>query len=324
MSQLWRGISKLYDALVVPSFGAPGYEANARLWTEPACPEDLSGRHIVVTGANSGIGLAATLQLARHGATVHMVCRDEARGRQAAEDVARQGATPVLHVADMSDFDSVAQWCNGFLAGSYPLDAVVHNAGALVHDRRLTSQNLELTFACHVAGPFLANRLLLPRLSEPDPGGRRKRVVFVSSGGMYTQKLRVAQLARGADAFDGVIAYAQAKRAQVLLAHRYAEAFADLPIAFSSMHPGWVETPGVAASLPTFDRVTHAILRTPAQGADTVVWLAASDAADGARGEFYFDRAPRREHLPLQRTRSSAADVDALWELLERLTAPFS
>ena len=145
-----------------------------------------------------------------------------------------------------------------------------HNAGALVHERKLTSQSLELTFACHVVGPHLLTRLLQDRLSaSPDA-----RLVWVTSGGMYTQRLKVDELVTGPDVFDGVVAYAQAKRAQVLLAHEWSARLARRGVSVSSMHPGWTDTGGVQRSLPTFHRMTQSFLRTPAQGADTIVWLA--------------------------------------------------
>lgn len=316
-------MAKTFDALVAPSFGAPGFEARAKTWDEPACPDNLRGRHIAISGANSGIGFAAATLLARHGATVHMLCRNEERGAQAASAVAEIGAEPVLHIVDIADLASVASFCRSFLKASYPLDALVHNAGALVHDRQRTDQGLELTFACHVAGPFLATRMLFPVLSHRAETGGRSRVVFVSSGGMYTQKLDLQLLQEGPQPYDGLVSYAQCKRAQVLLAERFAELHNRSPIAFSSMHPGWVETPGVSASLPTFDRVTKPLLRTPEQGADTVVWLAASPQSEGASGEFYLDREPRRKHIVLRDTRSPTGDVDALYALLDELTMPY-
>jgi len=324
MTWFWRALAGSYDLLVAPAFGAPGFKARERTWSEPACPSDLGGRHIVVSGANSGIGLAATQMLSAAGATVHMLCRSEERGVRARDVVAeRTGAQPVVHVVDMADLASVAGFCRDYSASANPLHGLVHNAGALVHERRLTPQSLESTFACHVVGPFLCNRLLVPRAVESGTPERRSRIVFVSSGGMYSQKLSLDQLRHGPEPFDGLVAYAQCKRAQVLLARRYAREHRHQPVAFASMHPGWVETKGVAESIPTFERITRPILRTPEQGADTVVWLAASPSANDATGEFYLDREARREHIPLRNTQSSEQDVDALWTLLTELTDPF-
>lgn len=110
-------------------------------------------------------------------------------------------------------------------------------------------------------------------------------------------------------------AYAETKRAQVVLAELWAEEFAASGVCVNAMHPGWADTPSVAASLPRFRRLTKSILRTPAEGADTVIWLAAAARAREHSGRFYFDRSPRRTHL-LPGTHESPADREALWAMV--------
>jgi NAD(P)-dependent dehydrogenase (short-subunit alcohol dehydrogenase family) len=97
----------------------------------------------------------------------------------------------------------------------------------------------------------------------------------------------------------------------------WAEALRGSSVVVNAMHPGWADTPSVETSLPRFHRVTRSILRTPAEGADTVVWLAASPRARQLTGRFFFDREERRTHL-LPFTRESEEDRRALWELCER------
>ncbi len=93
--------------------------------------------------------------------------------------------------------------------------------------------------------------------------------------------------------YRGVAAYARAKRAQVALNHEWARRLAGTGVAFHAMHPGWVKTPGIAAYLPTFHRLTAPILLSPEQGADTIVWLATMPAAPLGSGRFWHDRRPR-------------------------------
>jgi dehydrogenase/reductase SDR family protein 12 len=116
------------------------------------------------------------------------------------------------------------------------------------------------------------------------------------------------------------VAYAETKRAQVVLSELWAEALRNTSVVVNAMHPGWAETPSVKTSLPRFHRVTRKILRTPAEGADTVVWLAASPRARESSGRFFFDREERRTHL-LPFTRESEQERRDLWSLCERLTA---
>jgi NAD(P)-dependent dehydrogenase (short-subunit alcohol dehydrogenase family) len=199
------------------------------------------------------------------------------------------------------------------------VDVLVHNAGMLADDREETAQGHELTLATHVLGPLLLTCLLRPKLAAA--GGAR--VVWVSSGGMYAQSLDLEGFVSESERdFDGVAAYAQAKRMQVVLAEVLARQLAPDRIAVNAMHPGWAETPAVKSSLPRFYAVTQRILRTPAEGADTVLWLAARDAARGKTGKFWFDRAARRTHF-LRRTRETAAERAAFLDLCREALPEF-
>src|SRR5206468_1834775 len=104
--------------------------------------------------------------------------------------------------------------------------------------------------ATNVVGPFLLTKLLVPALER----AREGRIVNVSSGGMYARRLRVDDLEMRSEPFDGVVAYARAKRAQVILTEMWAQRLREPGITVHSMHPGWVDTPGVESSLPRFHR----------------------------------------------------------------------
>jgi len=192
---------------------------------------------------------------------------------------------------------------------------LIHNAGVLPGERAETRDGLELTFATHVAGPHLLTQLLRPALEQSEDA----RLIWVSSGGMYTRKLDLRDPQWRKRRYDGVLAYAETKRMQVALAERWARKLRGTRVCSVSMHPGWADTPAVATSLPRFRRVTEAILRSPAQGADTVVWLAAAPRKKLEPGGFYFDRAKRTPHL-LPWTRAGDGQATALWRLLEKLT----
>ena len=123
-------------------------------------------------------------------------------------------------------------------------------------------------------GPFLLTARLLPRL-RGTAGGPPGRVLTMSSGGMYAAPLCVDRLQMSPGDYRGSEQYARAKRAQVTLNEMWAERVDPAEVVFHSMHPGWSDTPGVAASLPTFGKIMGPLLRTPEQAADTLVWLAA-------------------------------------------------
>jgi NAD(P)-dependent dehydrogenase (short-subunit alcohol dehydrogenase family) len=243
---------------------------------------DLEGKTALVTGANSGLGKATAVGLARLGAKVVMLCRDEARGRAAREELVTETGRKAFDVVrlDVSHLADVARAAKG--RGGGRVDVLVYNAGVLPDRRAPTADGLELALATNLVGPFLLTGLLLPALESA-----KGRVVLASSGGMYTQRLDVAALfAGGPGPYDGVVQYARTKRARVVLNELLAEKLAGSGVTVSAMHPGWADTAAVRASFPRFHALTKGILRAPEEGADTVVWLAASRAAEGRSGLF--------------------------------------
>ncbi|MFZ0493046.1 MAG: dehydrogenase, partial [Acidimicrobiia bacterium] len=119
--------------------------------------------------------------------------------------------------------------------------------------------------------------------------------------------------------YTGTGAYASAKRGQVILTMMWTERFPDRDVTFHSMHPGWARTEGVATSLPTFNRVMKPLLRTPVQGADTIVWLATAEEPGHTSGQFWFDRSVTPIHLT-ESTRETAEDRVQLWQRLVDIT----
>jgi NAD(P)-dependent dehydrogenase (short-subunit alcohol dehydrogenase family) len=309
---LRAGLDRLLDASIFFSFDRSGFLRHAAGFDPDDLAVDLSGRVCLVTGANSGIGFETAAGLAERGATVWMLCRDRGRGEAALSELRRRTGSRRAHLAllDVSDPGAIRHFVSQFTRAR--VDVLVHNAGVLPDQRVLSPDGHELTLATHVLGPWRLTQALLPKLrASADP-----RVIFVSSGGMYTQRLTLADCEWQRRRYDGVAAYAQTKRMQVVLAQQLAD---DLPEGtVSAMHPGWADTPAVRSSLPRFQAVMRGRLRTPAEGADTVLWLAASEAARGRSGRFWFDRAERSPHL-LPWTPESEADRVALRAFCESL-----
>ena len=316
MSILWKAIDSFADATVVLSYSSIGYAIRSRRWPEDLDALDLRGRVVVVTGANSGIGLAASRRLASMGAQVVMVCRDPQRGEAARRSVAERakGEPPLLELADLSSLDAVRDLASRIAGRFERLDVLVNNAGILLPRRSESVDGIEMTFATNVLAGFLLVHELLPLLR----GTESSRIVHVTSGGMYTQKIDVEDPFFESKPFNGVVAYAQTKRAQVILSEMWADRLNADGITSNCMHPGWADTPGVRDSLPRFYGLMRPILRTPDQGAYTLVWLAASDEAATYTGRLFFDRTPRRTHV-MSRTKESPSDRDRLWALCAEL-----
>lgn len=312
-------IARLADALleatVVGSFSSLGYGARQRLFAWDDEQIDLNGRTVVITGGTSGLGRAAATSAARRGATVMITGRDGDKGRAAvAEIAAASGSDEVsFFVADMASLDQTRRLASEVADRVDHLDVLVHNAGALLGTHRVTEDGMETTFQVHVVAPALLTHELLPLLTASPDG----RVIWVSSGGMYSQRPDAGRTEMGVDDYDGTAAYARAKRAQVAMASRWAERLAPFGVTAHVMHPGWADTPGVEDSLPGFHRVVGPILRTPAQGADTIVWLAGTDPAAIGTGRFWHDRRPRSAHkVPWTRADDPDTEVDRLWRLV--------
>ncbi len=310
MNGLSRVLDTLADRLVVPGYSKWGYRLRSGSWPagDPE-PGALRAGLAVVTGAGTGLGKATALGLARLGAAVVLVVRDQRKGESARAEIiaAVPGAVVFVRLCDVSDLASVRRFAGEMLEEFDRVDVLVHNAGVMPPRRTTTEQGHELTFATHVLGPLLLTELLRSLLAaSPDP-----RVVLVSSGGMYTQRLRTDDPEYREGEYRGATAYARTKRMQVTLVPLLAERYASQGIGVHGMHPGWADTPGVSGSLPGFHRLTRGFLRTSAEGADTVVWLAATSTPPTA-GRFWHDRRERPTHyLPF--TGEKREDVMALW-----------
>lgn len=309
ISRLWhRAAARAVDPTIYFSFDRTGYRLHARTFDPTDLDVDLTGQTCAVTGANSGIGYAASVALARLGAEVLLLCRNPERGAAALarlrDEVGRRcGAVEIIDMASLASVRTAADR----LAGRR-IDVLVHNAGVLPTERTLSPDGLELTLATHVVGPLLLTALLLPGLRAAPAA----RVVWVTSGGMYTQRLRLDDPQWERTEYDGVLAYARTKRMQVVLNELLAGRLAASEIASNAMHPGWADTPAVRSSLPRFWQRMKDRLRSPAEGADTIVWLAASARVAGQTGKLWFDRRARATHyLPFTTERAGARE--ALW-----------
>jgi NAD(P)-dependent dehydrogenase (short-subunit alcohol dehydrogenase family) len=189
------------------------------------------------------------------------------------------------------------------------IDVLINNAGALFQQHALTREGHERALAINLLCPWLLTEQLLPSLTRS-----QGRVINVASGGMYLQPLRLDDMQFVQESYDGSKAYARAKRA--LVAATEYQAQQNPAVFFSSMHPGWAATPGVAQSLPAFNQRMQRWLRDSRMGADTMVWLASSQAPLAANAAFWFDRRPRPTAV-LPGTAVSAAQQSALINWLE-------
>jgi NAD(P)-dependent dehydrogenase (short-subunit alcohol dehydrogenase family) len=303
-----RGIDTALDRTIAPGYTKIGPAIRRRLPTWPAdpAPDALAGRTAAVTGATSGLGLATAEGLARLGAAVRLVVRDTEKGDQARAELLDRlpDADVVVDLCDLADLDDVRRFVAELDVKT--LDVLVHNAGVMPPTRTESPQGHELTMTVHVLSPVLMTELLRSRL-----GGRNARVIVVTSGGMYGQVLRADDPEFLVGDYSGTTAYARSKRAQVELLPVLDARWSADGIRIGATHPGWARTPGLAESLPAFGRLTGPFLRDAESGAETTVWLAATQPPP-ATGEFWHDRRVRPTHL-LPKTRTGDRERQQLW-----------
>jgi dehydrogenase/reductase SDR family protein 12 len=301
----------LAELSVAASYGRAGYRLRAPDFPPDALPTSLHGTIHVVTGATSGIGLETARTLSHLGATAVLVGRNTERLAALTAELPNAIAEP----CDLSSLAATRALADRLRARFPHIHSLIHNAGLIAPARRITQEGHESAFATHILSPSLLTLALTPSLA---PAGR---VVWVSSGGMYTQRLDLDAARALTGPYRPVRTYAQHKRAQVLLSEHFA---ATLPptVTSNAMHPGWVDTPGVKSGLPRFHRLLRPVLRPPALGADTIVWLATSPSLATTSGLFFLDRTPRRTEL-FPWTRHTGADRRALWAAVHDAIAPY-
>ncbi len=294
-------IDAALEFTVAGSFSLIGPAIRRRLFDwRPIDGRGVRDQVAVVTGATSGLGLECATTLARLGARVILLVRNAELGLRLCEQITGSTGNHDVSVivADLGDLVSVRRAAQE-LSRLPAVHVLVHNAGAMSASFKVSAQGIEQTTAVQLIGPFLLTNLIRDQLQTGCA-----RVVWVTSGGMYAEALDVDWLESPAHDYNGVRAYAKVKRAQVSLVEEWGPRLAPLGVTMTTMHPGWVNTPGVRHSLPTFSRLMGPFLRTPAQGVDTILWLVTTAAGSTPPGTLWLDRRIRSPHR-LKRTRRS-------------------
>ena len=291
-----------------PNYTKIGYYARRLSWGR-STPPDFSGQRWLISGANAGLGQSMMATAAGAGAEVVAVARNRERLQAAIAELpaaARERVTAV--VADMSLQSETQALLDGLVAKGETIDVLQNNVGVLLNDHEVTAEGREKSFMTNILSHFLLTEGLL----ENDVLARDAVIVNMSSGGMYNAPLGYKLLNNlDPDTYNGKVAYAFAKRAQVALTNYWNEQHAATGRRAYVVHPGWSKTPGVRFSLPVFWKIQNVLLRTPRQGADTAIWLAANRPAVGDEEAIWFDRKPRPTHM-YDRTRTPQCTVDEL------------
>ena len=246
----------------------------------------LLGKTAIVTGANSGMGMATARALLNEGATVVMLCRSEKRGKDAYKKLLSDGnSRTYLILADLGDYESIRQFVQQFKSMFQRLDILVNNAGFISLDRQETQEGLERQFGINHIGHFLLTTSLL------DVMGNGSRIVNVASGAHKTGKIHFddINLHKG---FNVIKAYSQSKLANVLFTRELARRVADRGITVNCCHPGAVAT-NIGIDRETgFGKTVTGLLKpffqTPEEGARTAIFLATDESVKDITGEYFY------------------------------------
>ena len=290
MSLLTKTVNgTLFFTGFLPSFTRIGYAARKARWEKLA--PDFAGQRWLVTGASTGLGREIALAAARAGAHVVAVARGSDRLSALATDSATGPGSILPCPTDLSLVADTRRLVDELADAGTAFDVLVNNVGVLFNEPQSTAEGLDAGFATNLLNQYV----LTEGLKDHDLLAPDACVVTMSSGGLYNVRLSVADLQSHED-YNGSLAYANHKRGQLALTNWWREQELD-GIRYYVMHPGWADTPGVQTSLPEFRKLLGALLRTPEEGADTAIWLAAKRPTQSKDNGVWFDRALRPAHL---------------------------
>ncbi len=248
--------------------------------------KSLEGKIAIVTGANSGMGMATTAALADKGAKVIMLCRSEERGKEALTKLMENKDRRLeLILCDLGDYDSIRSFAKQVRAKYDRIDILVNNAGFISLDRQFTKEGLERQFGINHIGHFLLTMLLLKKMGEGS------RIVNVASGAHKTGKIHFDDINLSKN-FNVITAYSQSKLANVLFTRELARRVKDRGITVNCCHPGAVAT-NIGIDRETgFGKTITGMLKpffqTPEKGARTAIFLASDDSVKDITGEYFY------------------------------------
>ena len=276
----------------------------------------MGGKLVLITGGTSGIGKAAATALADMGATVVITGRNEERGKRALQEIREESGNDgvELILADLTVQDEVRRLAEELRERHNQLEVLVNNAGLVLSERTETPDGIETQLAINHLAPFLLTNLLLDLLKESAPS----RIVTVSSDAHRWAKIDLDDL-QSRKRYRGMQVYGKTKLANIMFTYELAERLEGTGVTANCMHPGGVNTNfgnNQGGPMNLLFRLFKPFMRSPEQGADTLIYLASSPEVEGMTGKYLADR-------KVKAASDAAYDETTrkrLWEASEELT----
>ncbi|GGM29920.1 short-chain dehydrogenase [Paraliobacillus quinghaiensis] len=246
---------------------------------------------VIITGANSGMGKATAIELAKTGAHIVMVCRNQTRGEAALKEVREKTGNEqvTLMLCDLGSQESIRSFCATFKEKYQRLDVLINNAGVILPGRHETTDGFELQFGVNHLGHFLLTNLLLDLMTSSTPA----RIIVVSSGAHKIGKIHFDDINLTKN-YTLWRAYAQSKLANILFTYELARRLEGTGITVNCLHPGAVATSmGInrESGFGTFiTRLLKPFFQTPEKGAETIVFLATSSDVSEVSGKYFYQK----------------------------------
>ncbi|XP_029845246.2 retinol dehydrogenase 11-like isoform X1 [Ixodes scapularis] len=278
---------------------------------------DMSGRTVLITGANAGIGKETAKELARRNARVILACRDTSRAAAAAREIYREtGREVVLRRLDLCSFKSIREFADDIIAGEERLDVLINNAGIVPFPERVeTVDGFEQTFQTNHLGPFLLTNLLLGKLKASAPS----RIITLSSLLHHFGRVDPSRL-EYSDYKVPMQVYSDTKLANILFTKELARRLQGTGVTANVLHPGAVQTDINSTYVGFLNIFMNGLFyffgKSPAEGAQTSIFLAVSDEVRKVSGKYFMDC---RLSMP-SRTSEDAELARKLWAVSEKMT----
>lgn len=273
----------------------------------------MKNKVVIITGANRGIGKAATKEIAKLDAKIYMACRSVDSANKVKDELISETKNKNILVRelDLSSTQSVGKFAELFKKEESKLDVLINNAGIMSQTKRLNDKNVEMTFAVNVVGHHLLTKLLVDSLKIASSS----RIINVASD--YAGELDLDDINFDKRSYDLTAAYKQSKQANRMLTREWAKHLLDKNISVYSMTPGWVPNTDLFREQSTFNTV---ILKTAGtvggrsvgRGADTIVWLASENKIAGNNGGFFKDRLEQKCGF------TNPTNEKRLWDVCEK------